>query len=88
MLSKDKPLPITLMDTYACLEVKNEVIREDEELIALAKEAHESAMLSYLSSGEIIFVRTHGEFCEDGYRMVSEICMLIEIGTEVPLPVS
>lgn len=88
MLSKDKPLPITLIDTYACLEVKNEVIREDDELIALAKEAHESAMVSYLSSGEIVFIRTHGEFCEDGYRMTSEICMLVNIGTEVPLPIS
>ncbi len=86
LLSKDKPLPITLLDTYALVETKEKVMRSDEELVAIAKEAHEGALLSYLSSGEIVFVRTRGEFTEDGYRMESEICMLTQIGVTVPLP--
>ena len=63
------------------------MVHTDEELISLAREAHESAMLSYISSGEIVFVKTQGEFTEDGYRMKSEICILTQIGEALPLVV-
>ena len=87
LLSRDKQLPLTFIDAYAVVKEKTEVIHTDEELIALAKSAHEGALLSYLSSGEIVFVKTVGEFTAEGYLMKSEICMLTEIGLTVPLPV-
>ena len=85
LLSDGKSLPLTLIDTYMISPNKEEVVYTDEELISLAKTAHESAMLSYLSSGEIVFVRTHTELTEEGCCMKSEICMLTQIGVSVPL---
>ena len=88
MLSENKPLPITLTSSFAIVGQTREVVRSDEELLVLAKQAHESAVLSYLSSAEIVFIQTQGEFVDDGYIMKSEICMLTQIGITIPVPIA
>ena len=88
MLSENKPLPITLTSSFAIVGETREVVRSDEELLVLAKQAHESAVLSYLSSAEIVFIQTQGEFVDDGYIMKSEICMLTQIGITIPVPIA
>ena len=85
LLAKGKALPIKVLTEYAVIDQKQTITRTDEELISLARRAHESALLAYLSDAELVFVKTSASFSEGGYTVRSQVCMLKEIGESVPL---
>lgn len=85
LLAKGKALPIKLYSEYAVIDRKETVVHTDDELILLARRAHESALLGYLADAELVSIRTSASFSDGGYTVRSQICMLKEIGESVPL---
>ena len=48
----------------------------------IARERIKRVMSSYLASGELVKLRSLGEFCEGGYRLTNYLVYLDRIGIE------
>lgn len=75
-------LPITITRIHSLVRMTSIVEYSKTEMTEIAGDRIKSLMPSYLASGEIVKLRSQGEFCDGGYRLTNYLVFLEQIGAE------
>lgn len=75
-------LPISFTRVYTLGRENLLTEYSESEMTEIAAERMKRVMSSFLASGEIVKLRSLGEFCEGGYRLTNHIVYLDRIGIE------
>ena len=75
-------LPITITRVHSLVRMTSIVEYSKTEMTEIAGDRIKSLMPSYLASGEIVKLRSQGEFCDGGYRLTNYLVFLEQIGAE------
>ena len=80
-----RTLPISVSTTYVLTEHTLSYRMSDDELLSAARAMHAESLSHYLSEGDLLSITTHVSLTEEGYRMVSTVCALVDLCTPVPI---
>lgn len=75
-------LPISFTRVYTLGRESSLIEYSESEMTEIARERMKRVMSSYLASGELVKLRSLGEFCEGGYRLTNYLVYLDRIGIE------
>lgn len=80
-------LPLSITAVYILKPVFADIEYSDEELTRIASERLNSLMMSRLHAGDLLKMKTYGEFTNAGYSLSTDIIFLCEVGQRVELDV-
>ena len=79
------PLPFSISLSYINEYETDKGIYADVELIKIASGRLSSLTVSAIQSGDLIRIKTYGDFTENGYAMSSEFIYLTDVGERVDI---
>ena len=77
-------LPITATKTYVKEYSVAKRTLTDKELSALTKEKTSYAILDFIGEGELIRARSSGSVTDEGYKMLTDIVYITNVGSTAP----
>ena len=78
-------LPISINTVYYIKRDAKLAVYSDEKIVLIAGERLSALMAEKLASGDLLRLRTNGEFTEKGYFLRSDIIYLTEVGETVEI---